>query len=242
LSVQRDGRRFTVDVVPDGDGLVSHAGAGLLAEAADRLWLTGALSRALAPMRERRGRHDPGRVVRDLAVMLAGGGDCRADLRAVRDQERLFGPVASDATAFRVIDAIASDPALLQELRAARARARGNAWDAGAGPERIVIDIDATLITAHSEKDGRRGRSSAGSSFTRCWRSWTSRARQWPVCPGRATPAPTPPQTTSTCSSWRSSNSPATSIHRGQAKQQRVARGDCPSMKHPLAWNAVAGV
>jgi Transposase DDE domain group 1 len=165
LKVQRDGRSFTVDVVPDGDGLVSHAGAGLLAEAADRLGLTGALSRALAPMRERRGRHDPGRVVRDLAVMLADGGDCLADLRAVRDQERLFGPVASDATAFRVIDAIASDPALLQELRAARARARGNAWDAGAAPERIVIDIDATLITAHSEKDGAAGTFKRGFGF-----------------------------------------------------------------------------
>ena len=65
-------------------------------------------------MRERRGRHDPGRIVRDLAVMLADGGDCLSDLRAVRDQQALFGPVASDATAFRVIDRIASDPALLQ--------------------------------------------------------------------------------------------------------------------------------
>ena len=87
MRVQRDGRRFTVDVVSDGEGLVSHAGAALLAEAADRLGLTDALSRALASMRERRGRHDPGRVVRDLAVMLADGGDCLADLRAVRDQQ-----------------------------------------------------------------------------------------------------------------------------------------------------------
>src|SRR5688572_5001903 len=137
LKVQRDGRHFTVDVASDGDGLVSHAGAALLAEAADRLGLTAALSRALAPMRERRGRHDPGRVVRDLAVMLADGGDCLADLRAVRDQEPLFGPVASDATAFRVIDAIARDPALLDAMRDARARARTHAWDAGAAPERI---------------------------------------------------------------------------------------------------------
>ena len=109
MRVQRDGRRFTVDVVADGEGLVSHAGAALLAEAADRVGLTEALSRALEPMRERRGRHDPGRVVRDLAVMLADGGDCLADLRAVRDQQVLFGPVASDATAFRVLDAIARE-------------------------------------------------------------------------------------------------------------------------------------
>src|SRR5919202_2294034 len=70
LRVQRDGRRFTVEVASDGEGLVSHAGAGLLAEAADRLGLTGALSEGVAGMRERRGVHDPGRVVRDLALML----------------------------------------------------------------------------------------------------------------------------------------------------------------------------
>jgi hypothetical protein len=54
--------------------LVSHAGAALLAEVADRVGLTAALSRAPAGMRERRGRHDPGRVVRHLAMMLADGG------------------------------------------------------------------------------------------------------------------------------------------------------------------------
>src|SRR3954449_7172739 len=153
----REGRSFTVDVTPDGEGLVSHAGAALLAEAADRVGLTDELSRALAGLRERRGRHDPGRVGRDLAVMLADGGDCLADLLAVRDQQPLFGPVASDATAFRVIDRIASDPALLEALRGARARARTTAWNAGVAPERIVVDIDATLITAHSEKEGAAG-------------------------------------------------------------------------------------
>jgi hypothetical protein len=63
LKVTRDGRSFTVDVVLDGDGLVSHAGAALLAVAADRFGLTGALSDALGGMRERRSEHDPGRVV-----------------------------------------------------------------------------------------------------------------------------------------------------------------------------------
>src|SRR5215217_3517028 len=106
----RGGRRFTVDVASDAAGLVSHAGAALLAEVADRTGLTRALSRALAAVRERRGRHDPGRVIRDLAVMLADGGDCLSDLRAVRDQAPLFGPVASDSTAFRVVDQIAADP------------------------------------------------------------------------------------------------------------------------------------
>jgi hypothetical protein len=165
LKVQRDGRRFTVEVTPDGEGLVSHAGAALLAEAADRLGLTRELARGLAGMRERRSKHDPGRVVRDLAVMLADGGDCLSDLRAVRDQEPLFGAVASDSTAFRLIDAIAADPVLLDALRAARARARGNAWRAGAAPDRIVIDVDATLIGAHSEKEGAAGTFKGGFGF-----------------------------------------------------------------------------
>ncbi len=154
MRVMREGRSFTVDVAADGEGLVSHAGAALLAETADRTGLTPELSRALAGLRERRGRHDPGRVIRDLAVMLADGGDCLSDLRAVRDQQPLFGPVASDTTAFRLIDRIASDPAALEALRAARARARARAWELGARPRRIVMDIDATLIGAHTEKEG----------------------------------------------------------------------------------------
>jgi hypothetical protein len=125
-----------------------------LAEVADRVGPTRALARALAGLRERRGRHDPGRVIRDLAVMLADGGDCLSDLRAVRDQQPLFGPVASDTTAFRLIDRIASDPGLLEALRVARAHARARAWELGARPERIVIDVDATLIGAHTEKEG----------------------------------------------------------------------------------------
>jgi Transposase DDE domain group 1 len=154
LRVMREGRSFTVDVAPDGEGLVSHAGAALLAETADRVGLTRELSRALACVRKRHGRHDPGRVLRDLAVMLADGGDCLSDLRAVRDQEPLFGPVASDTTAFRLIDRIASDPALLEAVRVARARVRARAWELGVRPERIVIDLDATLIVAHTEKEG----------------------------------------------------------------------------------------
>jgi predicted lysophospholipase L1 biosynthesis ABC-type transport system permease subunit len=127
LKVQRDGRNFTVDVTADGEGVISHAGAALLCEVADRVGLTRELSTALAGVRERRGRHDPGQVVRDLAVMLADGGDCLSDLRAVRDQEPLFGPVASDSTAFRLIDTIDGEPALLDGLRAARASARERA-------------------------------------------------------------------------------------------------------------------
>ncbi len=165
MKVQRDCRSFTVDVTADGEGLVSHAGAAVLAEAADRLGLTRALSRGLAGMRERRSPHDPGRVVCDLAVMLADGGDCLADLRAVRDQTPLFGRVASDSTAFRVLDRIAADPGLLDELRSARAKARECAWRLGVAPEQATIDLDATLLTSHSDKDGAAGNFKGGFGF-----------------------------------------------------------------------------
>jgi Transposase DDE domain group 1 len=109
LKVMRDGRPVTVEVRADGAGLVSHAGTALLARVADKLGLSKALSVRLAVLKRRRRGHDPGRVIRDLAVMLAGGGECVSDLGAVRDQRALFGAVASDATAFRVIDKVAGE-------------------------------------------------------------------------------------------------------------------------------------
>src|SRR3954454_9168144 len=161
----RDGRPVTVEVSADGAGLVSHAGSALLARVADKLGLTKARSLRLGAIKQRRRGHDPGRVIRDLAVMLAGGGECVSDLGAVRDQQALFGPVASDSTAFRVIDRVAADPALLDALRAAHARARERFWELHGAPERLTIDVDATLITAHSEKEQAAGNYKGGYGF-----------------------------------------------------------------------------
>ena len=144
---------------------MSHAGSALVALIADKSGLTGALSIGLAGLRERQAGHDPGRVVRDLAVMLADGGDCLADLGAVRDQDALFGSVASDSTAFRVIDQIACRPGLMDALAGAHARAREHVWKQAAAPERVTIDIDATLITSHSEKEGAAGTFKGGYGF-----------------------------------------------------------------------------
>jgi hypothetical protein len=161
----RDGRPVTVEVTSDGAGLVSHAGTALVAQVADKVGLTGALSLRLAGLKQRRRGHDPGRVIRDLAVMLAGGGECVSDLGAVRDQDALFGAVASDSTAFRVIDRVASEPGLLEAVRAAHARARERFWELHGAPNRLTIDIDATLITAHSEKEKAAGNYKGGYGF-----------------------------------------------------------------------------
>ncbi len=163
--MQRDGRQFTVEVSADGAGLVSHAGSALLSQVADKSGLTKALSRGLSSMRERRGAHDPGRVVRDLAVMLADGGEALSDLGAVREQAPLFGAVASGSTAYRLIDQIAREPELLDALRAAHAKARARAWALGTAPEYLTIDLDATLIGSHSEKQGAAGNFKGGYGF-----------------------------------------------------------------------------
>jgi hypothetical protein len=155
--------RQTVEVRADGEGLVSHAGAHLLAELVDRLGLTAGLSAAMAPTRERRSAHDPGVVLRDVIVAIADGGDCVTDLGVLRDQEALFGPIASERTAHRVIKSI--DASLLETVRGARAVARERAWDAGARPETITLSIDATLLGAASEKEGAAGNYKGGFGF-----------------------------------------------------------------------------
>ncbi len=145
--VKRVGLVDKLTVTADGSGQVGHAGSALLGGVADRVGLTRALSEAMAPTRARRSAHDPGVVLRDLAVMLADGGDCLADLGAQRDQLDLFGKVASDSTAFRVVDSI--DAAGLERLRGAVATGRSRVWKLGARPEQIVIDVDATLTRAY---------------------------------------------------------------------------------------------
>lgn len=160
----RGGRCVNLDVTADGAGLVSHAGTALLAQVADKLGLTSGLSIGLASLKRRDRGHDPGRVVRDLAVMIASGGECVADLGGLRDQQALFGPVASDSTAFRVIDRVASE-GLLDALRTAHARARQRFWELDGAPESLTIDVDATLITSHSEKELAAGNYKSGYGF-----------------------------------------------------------------------------
>jgi hypothetical protein len=155
-----------VEVRADGKGLVSHAGAYLLSELADRIGLTEALTEAMAPSRQRRSAHDPGRVLRDLCVAIADGGECVSDLGVLRGQQELFGQIASDSTAHRAVEAI--DAEALERIRSARSRARAAAWEAGGGPAGqgpLIIDIDATLIGSHSEKESAAGNYKGGFGF-----------------------------------------------------------------------------
>ncbi len=150
-STRREQRRPSLKVTADGAGVVSHAGARLLADMASRSGIGGDLSAALASIVKRPRRHAPGDVLVDLAVMLADGGECVSDLRVLRDQPGLFGEVASQPTAWRVLDSI--DGACLAALQAARAAARRRVWAAGLAPAKITLDFDASLVNVHTEKE-----------------------------------------------------------------------------------------
>ena len=192
--------RPTITVTTDGAGVVSHVGSRLLAGMADRSGLTEAFSDVLAGLRERRGGHDPGRVLTDLAVLLADGGRSISDLAVLRDQPRLFGPVASTATAWRVLDKV--DPAMLNRLRAARALAREQLWAQRAdtiGPidghraggrtwPGLRILFDATLVPAHSEKESAAPTFKGGWGFhpLTAWLDNTGEALAAVLRPGNA--------------------------------------------------------
>ena len=179
-------RPRTVIVSADGDGVLSHAGTVLLAETADRTGLTSALSEAMAVTRRRCSAHDPGRVLRDVAVMLADGGDCVSDIAQLAGQRSLLGQAASETTTQRTIKAVDAD--VLGRVRRARAVARARAWDAGARPESLTLDIDATLITAHSEKDQAAGNYKHGFGFypLGCWLAETGEPLAAILRPGNA--------------------------------------------------------
>jgi hypothetical protein len=142
-------RRFQIEAT--GEGIANHVGVVALCELADQLGFTRHLSGLLRKTSNgRRFRHDRGRVLRDLAVTIADGGDCLSDLAVLQDQPDLFGRVASTPTAWRVVDGVSE--AELEAVRMARAQARERAWRRRR-LEEIVLDIDATLVTSHSEKE-----------------------------------------------------------------------------------------
>ncbi len=151
---KRSARLGKMKVTADGDGVVSHAGTQLLAELAGFTGLIDAWDRALIDTYKAMPIHFPGKVLAVLAVAIADGADSISDLRALRDQPDLFGAVASKPTAWRVLDRVS--PAHLSRLAEGRAIARAAAWAAGAGPDlssELCLDIDASIVIAHSEKE-----------------------------------------------------------------------------------------
>ena len=185
-------------VTADGEGVVALAGAVGLRMLADRSGLTGSLSQVLA----RRGFfpvHDRGRVLTDVAVAIGCGARDIVDVEALRTQQQVFGPVASDTTALRALGEIG------QRRRAAiagaRAAARAHLWaqlprgipeSRFAGgvcqPGMIVLRIDGTLVVAHSKKDHAAGtfKKTFGMHPLACWIDNTGELASLLLRPGNA--------------------------------------------------------
>jgi hypothetical protein len=139
--VKNNARTSRLTVSSDGRGLVSQAGAVLLWETMRVTGLARGLSEGLARWRAPRAVHDPGKIA------------------VLREQPGLAGPVASDPVVSRLVSTLAGDlPRSLKAVRAARAAARERAW-ALAGPgspggdgQLVTVDLDATIVISHSEK------------------------------------------------------------------------------------------
>lgn len=169
--------RVRVDGV--GKGVVSRAGGLLLAEVVRVSGVGRLLTAGLTPWRKPLAIHDPAKVVTDLAIALGLGGDCLADIALLRAEPGVFGLVASDPTVSRTVDVLAKDaPKVLTAINKARAAARARVWElAGAHAPHagidtaapLVIDIDATLVTAHSTKQSAAATYKRGFGFHPLW-------------------------------------------------------------------------
>ena len=160
--MQNTARRPKITVSADGTGIVSQAGGLLLTRTLAVTGLDAGLTAGMGRWRAPRAAHDPGKIIADLAVMLALGGDCLADIAVLRAEPALFGPVASDPVVSRLISRLAGDaPRALRAIRAARAAARQKAWALagaaapGAGGQ-VTVDLDATIVISHSPALGTR--------------------------------------------------------------------------------------
>ena len=144
-------------IVAGGESMISHAGGVLLAQTARVCGLDRALSSGLRAWQRDRAVHDPAKILLDLAITVALGGDCAADIALLRSQPEMFGLVASDPTVSRRIEDLADAGSdALTAIRAARASARAWVWRQAGAPTQhgwIVLDPDATLLTSHSEKE-----------------------------------------------------------------------------------------
>jgi hypothetical protein len=176
---KRSGRYPHLTFDGHGSSVVPNAGAVLLLRTAEAVGLDAALSQAVAQWRRPLARHDPGKILLDLAVSLAVGGDCLADLAQLRTAPEVFGPVAPDPTMSRLIDRLAADtPAALAAIASARATARASAWSLAGehAPDHdrnasrpLVIHVDATLVTAHSKKESAAPTFKRGFGFHPLW-------------------------------------------------------------------------
>lgn len=152
-----------LDLDTAGTNAVSQAGATVLVDTIRATGLDQALTAALSRWRAPTATHDPAKILCDLTLTLALGGDCLADVTSLRTEPDLFGLVASDPTVSRLIDTLARDAdRALAAVNTTRAHVRATAWAVAAdqAPDHntsadhpLIVDLDATLLDAHSDKE-----------------------------------------------------------------------------------------
>jgi hypothetical protein len=157
-----------LEIAADGHGLVGHAGGVLLRKLADQCGLTGALEQALT-LKGKKPQLSRGMVLVSAAIAIVMGATAMADIAVLGQLGPVLGPAPSASTVRRVLlDAAAGR--MLARIAQARARIRRHVWEqieaAGGFPwievagkpldKWLVIDMDATLITAHSDKEGAK--------------------------------------------------------------------------------------
>ena len=179
-----------VRVESGGSGVVAHVGLHALGSFADRLGLGALLSAKIPSRGERMPLHDRGKVLVQMSLMLAGGGESCADIEHLRLQGDLFGSVPSDTTVFRTFHEIGASTR--KDLSASLAGVREQVWDQAGllkGEDPVVLDIDASLVEIHSEnKEGAAPHYKGGYGFhpMLCFADATGEALSGVLRPGNA--------------------------------------------------------
>jgi hypothetical protein len=141
-----------VIVEPGGTGVVAHVGLHALGSFADRLGLGEALSAAIPWRGNGIPFHDRGKVLTQMALTLAGGGESCLDIEHLRIGADLFGSVPSDTTVARTFHEI--DSTTRVEITKTLSDVRAEVWrrsSATTGTAPVILDIDASLVEIHSE-------------------------------------------------------------------------------------------
>jgi hypothetical protein len=174
---KRSGWHERLTVGRGGKNLVGHAGAVLARGCADRSGLTAALTAAL-PTGVGPGWWDRGVVLVSVATSIVLGATSMSDISLLAHQVAVFGAPPSDCTVRRTLEGL--DPMVLRRVTKARAKVRARVWGLLAGRPGgfpwlcvagkllagwVVIDLDATLITAHSDKQGAAATFKRGFGF-----------------------------------------------------------------------------
>ena len=156
-----------VSVEPGGTGVAAHVGLHALGSFADRIGLGASLSSLIVSGGERQPLHDRGKVLVQMALVLAGGGESCSDIEHLRVQDTFFGSVPSDTTVFRAFHELTA--AGRAALAPALQKARTKIWDTLDVPDAVVLDIDASLVDVHTESKERAAPNfKGGYGFHRC--------------------------------------------------------------------------